>query len=284
MPETESLAGGRKGHLVCKNVTKIYDPLGVNVLAVDHCDLELKPGEFLAIVGPSGCGKTTLLNMISGFDTVTEGEITLDGEVIGSPQIKKLKPGPDRVVVFQAGGLFPWMTIVQNLMFGPTVQGMLNKKEAHKKSMDLLTLVGMQNFADYYPLRVSSGMQRRTEVIRALMTDPKIVLLDEPFRAMDTLTKSIVHEHVLKIFRMTKKPFFFITHDLDEAIFLSDRVFIMTTRPGRLKDSIEVNLPRPRTLDMMASDEFLELKKKVFVLVHEEAQKAFIRGEREMAT
>ncbi|MEE9134468.1 MAG: ABC transporter ATP-binding protein [Nitrososphaerales archaeon] len=283
MAEELEFASGRRGHLECKHVTKIYDPLGVNVLAVDDCDLELKAGEFLAIVGPSGCGKTTLLNMVAGFDTVTEGEIKLDGEVIGAPGVN-LKPGSDRVVVFQGGALFPWKSLVENVMFGPVMQGLMKKDEAKKKAMGLLKMTGLDDFANYYPLSVSSGMQRRTEIIRALMTDPKIILLDEPFRALDTLTKAIVHEQVLKVFRMTKKPIFFITHDLDEAIFLSDRVYIMTTRPGRLKDSIKIDLPRPRTPDMMAGERFLELKTKVFDMVHEEALKAFERGEREMAT
>ncbi len=283
MAEELEFASGRRGHLECKHVTKIYDPLGVNVLAVDDCDLELKAGEFLAIVGPSGCGKTTLLNMVAGFDTVTEGEIKLDGEVIGAPGVK-LQPGSDRVVVFQGGALFPWKSLVENVMFGPVMQGLMKKDEAKKKAMGLLKMTGLDDFANYYPLSVSSGMQRRTEIIRALMTDPKIILLDEPFRALDTLTKAIVHEQVLKVFRMTKKPIFFITHDLDEAIFLSDRVYIMTTRPGRLKESIKIDLPRPRTPDMMAGERFLELKTKVFDMVHEEALKAFERGEREMAT
>ena len=283
MAEELEFASERRGHLECKHVTKIYDPLGVNVLAVDDCDLELKAGEFLAIVGPSGCGKTTLLNMVAGFDTVTEGEIKLDGEVIGAPGVN-LKPGSDRVVVFQGGALFPWKSLVENVMFGPVMQGLMKKDEAKKKAMGLLKMTGLDDFANYFPLSVSSGMQRRTEIIRALMTDPKIILIDEPFRALDTLTKAIVHEQVLKVFRMTKKPIFFITHDLDEAIFLSDRVYIMTTRPGRLKDNIKIDLPRPRTPDMMAGERFLELKTKVFDMVHEEALKAFERGEREMAT
>lgn len=271
-----------RGHLLVKHVTKIYEPLGVNVLAVDDCDLELKPGEFLAIVGPSGCGKTTLLNMIAGFDTVTEGEIHLDGKLLASPNTK-LKPGSDRVVVFQGGALFPWKTILENVMFGPVMQNLMSKQEAKKKAMELLKLIGLEEFANYFPMNVSSGMQRRTEIVRALMTDPKIILLDEPFRALDAVTKSIVHQHVLKVFTLTKKPFLFITHDLDEAIFLSDTVFIMTTRPGRLKERITVDLPRPRKPEMMAWDEFLHLKEKVFDLVHEEALKAFERGEREMA-
>ncbi len=272
-----------RGRLECNTVTKIYDPLGVNVLAVDSCDLELQPGEFLAICGPSGCGKTTLLNMIAGFDSVTKGEIKLDGKVIGSGKIKKLSPGPDRVVVFQSGALFPWKTLIENVTFGPVCQGILSKEEATKKGMAYLKLTGLEKFADQFPMAVSSGMQRRTEIIRALMTDPTIILLDEPFRAMDALTKSIVHDSVLKVWDLLKVSIFFITHDLDEAIYLSDRVFIMTTRPGRLKASIKITLPRPRTPDMMASDEFLGLKKQVFDLVHEEALKAFERGEKEMA-
>lgn len=270
------------GHLVVKNVTKIYDPLGANVLAVDNCNLELKPGEFLAIVGPSGCGKTTLLNMIAGFDSLTRGEIKLNGKTIGSPTTK-LKPGSDRVVVFQSGALFPWKSLLENVMFGPVMQGLMKKDEAKKKAMDLLKMIGLKEFASSYPLNVSSGMQRRTEIVRALMTDPEIILLDEPFRALDALTKSIVHQYVLQVYNISKKSIFFITHDLDEAIYLSDRVFIMSTRPGRLKESIEVSLPRPRTPSMSGSSEFLHLKEKVFDLVHDEALKAFERGERELA-
>jgi NitT/TauT family transport system ATP-binding protein len=277
--ETGKAKGGR---LLVNKVTKIYDPLGVNVLAVDDCSLELKEGEFLAIVGPSGCGKTTLLNMVAGFDSLTKGEIKLDGKTIGSPT-SKLKPGPDRVVVFQHGALFPWKTLLENVMFGPVMQGFMSKADAKKKAIELLKLIGLDEFANSYPLSVSSGMQRRTEIVRALMTDPKIILLDEPFRAMDALTKSIVHQHVLKVYSLSKKSIFFITHDLDEAIYLSDRVFIMTTRPGRLKESIEVTLPRPRVPDMLGSTEFLNLKGKVFDLVHQEALKAFERGERELA-
>lgn len=270
------------GHLLVSNVTKIYDPLGVNVLAVDDCSLELEEGEFLAIVGPSGCGKTTLLNMVAGFDSLTKGEIKLDDKTIGSPSLK-LKPGPDRVVVFQAGALFPWKTLLENVMFGPVMQGLMSKADAKRKAMEFLKLMGLEDFSNSYPLNVSSGMQRRTEIVRALMTDPKIILLDEPFRAMDALTKSIVHQYVLKAHSLSKKSVFFITHDLDEAIYLANRVFIMTTRPGRLKESIEVTLPRPRTPDMLGSSEFLHLKQKVFDLVHEEALKAFERGERELA-
>lgn len=280
MEEVTSSAKG--GHLVVSGVSKIYDPLGVNVLAVDDCSLEVKPGEFLAIVGPSGCGKTTLLNMIAGFESLSKGEIKLDGKTIASPSTK-LKPGPDRVVVFQNGALFMWKTLVENIMFGPVMQGLMSKTEAKKKAMELLQKIGLERFANSYPLNVSSGMQRRVEMVRALMTDPKVILLDEPFRAMDALSKSIVHQYVLKVHSLSKKSIFFITHDLDEAIYLSDRVFIMTTRPGRLKDSIEVKLPRPRTPDMLGSTEFRQLKEKVFDQVHHEAIKAFERGEKEAA-
>jgi NitT/TauT family transport system ATP-binding protein len=194
-----------------------------------------------------------------------------------------LKPGSDRVVVFQNGALFPWKTLLENVIFGPVKQGLMSKPEAKNKAMELLKLIGLEEFANSYPLNVSSGMQRRTEIVRALITDPKIILLDEPFRAMDGLTRSIVHKYVLEVYNISKKSIFFITHDLDEAIYLSDRVFIMSTRPGRLKETIEINLPRPRTPDMLGSTEFLHLKEKVFDLVHDEALKAFERGERELA-
>ncbi|MBT9167083.1 MAG: Taurine import ATP-binding protein TauB [Syntrophomonadaceae bacterium] len=272
------------GHVVVKNVTKVYDPYGVNVHAVDNCSFEIKPGDFMAMVGPSGCGKTTMLNMIAGFDTVTEGEIILDGELIASNK-KKLMPGPDRMVVFQLGALFPWRTVIDNVCFGPQVQGKYTneKKELKEKAMAFLRVAGLEECANDYPMSISSGMQRRVEIVRALMTDPKILLLDEPFRALDAMTKSVIQRHLLELYDLTGKTIMLITHDLREAIFLASKIFVMTTRPGTLKKRIDVDIPRPRSTDVMTSNEFLGYMQELLDAVHEEAVKAFVRGERELA-
>ncbi|MBL7226186.1 MAG: ABC transporter ATP-binding protein [Desulfobacteraceae bacterium] len=277
------MAKAKEGHVEIKNVVKIYDPLGANVLAVDNCSLEIKAGEFLAIVGPSGCGKTTMLNMLAGFDSVTEGEVCVDEACVASPTMR-LTPGPDRMVVFQLGALFPWKTVLENVCFGPLMQGTMSKKEAIDKARDLLRVSGLQGFEDDYPMNISSGMQRRVEIVRALINEPKILLLDEPFRALDAMTKSVMHKYLLDLFDMIGKTIMFITHDLDEAIYLADRIFVMTTRPGRLKKWIDVDLPRPRDVQVKVSDRFMELKQQAIDAVHEEALKAFERGERELAT
>jgi len=273
----------KEGHVEIKNVTKIYDPLGANVLAVDNCSLEIQAGEFLAIVGPSGCGKTTMLNMLAGFDSLTEGEVCVDGACVASPTMR-LTPGPDRMVVFQLGALFPWRTVLENVCFGPLMQGSMSKKEVIDKARDLLKVAGLEGFENDYPMNISSGMQRRVEIIRALINEPKILLLDEPFRALDAMTKSVMHKYLLDLFDMIGKTIMFITHDLDESIYLADRVFVMTTRPGRLKKWIDIDLPRPRDIKVKVSDRFMELRQQAIDAVHEEALKAFERGERELAT
>lgn len=237
----------------------------------------------MAVVGPSGCGKTTMLNMIAGFDTVTEGEIFMDGELIASAK-KKLMPGPDRMVVFQLGALFPWKTVIENVCFGPEVQGKYtSKKELTEKAMALLRVAGLEEFVNDFPMSISSGMQRRVEIVRALMTEPKILLLDEPFRALDAMTKSVIHRHLLDLYDLTGKTIMFITHDLREAVFLASTVFAMTTRPGTLKRMINVDIPRPRSIDVITSKEFLVYMQELNDVVHEEAIKAFERGERELA-
>ncbi len=270
------------GALSIKEVGKIYDPEGVHVVALEDCSLEITAGEFVAIVGPSGCGKSTLLNIMAGFDNLTAGEILLDGEPLATLDTAP-KPGPDRVVVFQHGALFPWKTVLENVTYGPVVQGVMSPEEANDRGREMLSRVGLNNIETSYPGQLSSGMQRRVEIIRALINNPKVLLLDEPFRAMDTVTKSASHQYLLELYNATGKTIFFITHDLEEAIFLADKVLVMTTRPGYIKQTLEVDLPRPRHYGMLASVEFIEMKSELVGAVHEEAVKAFEAGEREMA-
>jgi NitT/TauT family transport system ATP-binding protein len=272
-----------RGAISIRNVTKIYDPDGVNVMAVDDCSLEIAAGEVCMIVGPSGCGKTTLLNAIAGFHSITEGEIYLDDQLLCGPAKPKAEQGADRMVVFQHGALFPWKTLVENVAYGPIVQGVLNKAEAHEKAEHMLAEAGIGDVANKYPGEVSSGMARRSEIVRALINDPKVLLLDEPYRAMDALTKSIMHESLLEVYDKTKVTIFFITHDLEEAIFLGDKVVVMTTRPATLKKTVDVNIPRPRDYQTLTTEEFRVLVEKTKDAVHEEAKKAFDAGERELA-
>jgi len=271
------------GRLSIQHVGKIYDPEGARVVAVHSANIEIAPGDFVAIVGPSGCGKSTLMNIIAGFDNVTEGQVLLDGQPLATPNSPP-RPGSDRVVVFQNGALFPWKTVLENVMYGPIVQRKMSSSEAEQRAMDLLAKCGgLDKVANSYPPQLSSGMQRRVEIVRALINEPKILLLDEPFRAMDTVSKTVMHQHLLEMYRVCHKTIVFITHDLEEAIYLADKVVVMTSRPGTIKSTINVNLPRPRTPDMMMGSEYLALKAQVIAGVHEEAKKAFERGEREHA-
>ena len=272
-----------KGAISIRNVTKIYDPDGVNVMAVDDCSLEISAGEVCMIVGPSGCGKTTLLNAIAGFHSITSGEIFLDGEMLCGPSKPLAEQGADRIVVFQHGALFPWKTLLDNVAYGPIVQGRMTKQEAKDKASTMLDEAGISDMMNKYPGEVSSGMARRAEIVRALINDPKVLLLDEPYRAMDALTKSIMHESLLEVYDKTKVTIFFITHDLEEAIFLGDRVVVMTTRPAKTKIILDVNIPRPRDYQALTSEKFRILVNETKDAVHEEAIKAFEAGERELA-
>lgn len=276
-----SLQNNNCGAVSIKNVTKVYDPEGIHVVAIQDCSFEIEAGEFAVIVGPSGCGKTTLLNAIAGFDTITSGEIYLDGELISS-KTKQKKPDAERIVVFQNGALFPWKTVIENIIYGPIVQGKMKRHEAKDFARQMLSQVGLDGIEDKYPEELSSGVQRRVEILRALINKPRIVMLDEPFRGLDAVAKTVMHEFLMEIFCSERRTMFFITHDIDEAIFLGSKVVIMTTRPAQVKKILNITLPWPREHHMFGTDTFLELKKEVLELVHEEAKKAFEAGEREM--
>ena len=272
----------RPSALSIESVGKVYMSRQGWVDAVQSCSLEIKPGSFYVLVGPSGCGKTTLLNVVAGFDNPTSGEVRLGEEVIAARGLS-LRPGPDRVVVFQHGGLFPWMTVLENVCYGPTRQRQLSKSDARDAARAMLSKVGLSGIEQSYPGSISSGMRRRVEIIRALISRPKVLLMDEPFRALDALTKSVMHDFLLRLYDVEPYSVFFITHDLLEAIYLGDLVAVMTTRPGRIKHVFPVDIPRPRSHKVLATPEFLRLKNEVTEAVHEEAVKAFVAGERELA-
>ena len=271
------------GSISVSNVRKIYDPEGASVHALEDCSCEIPSGKFIAMVGPSGCGKSTLLNMIAGFDTPTDGDIRLDGQLLVNSSTQT-PPSSDRVVVFQNGALFPWKTVLENIAYGPIVQKTRSREQAEQEALELLQKAGgLERIASAFPNQISSGMQRRVEILRALINQPKVLLLDEPFRAMDTVSKSKMHQHLLDIHYKFKPSILLITHDLVEAILLADVVLVMTTRPGTIKVNIDIDLPRPRSRDMILSEEFTKLQKQAIAAVHEEARKAFERGEKELA-
>jgi NitT/TauT family transport system ATP-binding protein len=270
------------GALSIRNAGKVYDPEGDHMVALDDVSFEVASGEFCVVVGPSGCGKTTLLNAIAGFDQLTAGEILLDGRLLVAPG-RRLAPGADRMVVFQNGALFPWKTVLWNVTCGPIQQGKMRRRDAERQGRELLARVGLVDIEAQYPGELSGGMKRRVEIVRALMNDPKVLLLDEPFRALDALTKSMVQEYLLELYDHTPKTVFFITHDVEEAVFLADKIIVMTTRPGKVLKIVDVDIDRPRDYRALTSERFLALENEVRAAIHDEARKAFEAGERELA-
>lgn len=270
-----------QGAIRIEDVVKIYDPEGAAVMAVDHCSLDIPAGEICMIVGPSGCGKTTLLNAIAGFHSITSGKIYLDDKLLCGPGKPMAEPGSDRIVVFQNGALFPWKSNLENVAFGPLMQGKMSKKEIYEKARSMMADAGLSGTEHNYPGEVSSGLRRRVEIVRALMNNPKVLLFDEPYRALDSLTKSVMHEALLEIYYKNKVTIFFITHDLEEAIFLGHRVVIMTSRPCKPKKILDIDIPHPRDYSVLTSSRYRELMDETIEIVHEEARKSFAAGEKE---
>lgn len=249
-----------------QNLRKAYKSKKSEVLAVDTVNLDIMENEFITILGPSGCGKSTLLRMVGGLEEQTSGHIYLgDQEMIG--------PSSNRGMVFQAYSLFPWLTIEKNIQFGLKNKGM--KPEKRKEISDkYIELVGLSGFESHYPNQLSGGMKQRVAIARALANDPDILLLDEPFGALDSQTRLIMQELLLKIWEHKKKTILFITHDVEEAIFLGSRVLVMTSRPGKIKKDIKIELTHPRTYHVKTDPIFLKYKDDLTELIREESLKA----------
>ena len=224
---------------------------------------EVLEGELVCIVGPSGCGKSTLLNAVDGLIAVTDGAILVDGRAVDGP-------GPDRAMVFQHDSLFPWRTVLQNVMYGLDLQGKLDKAERKARALALVELVGLQGFADHYPHELSGGMRQRVNIARALVMEPQLLLLDEPFAALDAQTREFMQVELLKILARARTTALFVTHQIDEAIYLSDRVMVMTKRPGRAKKIFAIELPRPRDYEMRVTPEFNDLKLEIWHALKDE--------------
>jgi NitT/TauT family transport system ATP-binding protein len=259
-----------RGRVEVTNFDLSYDTMNGPVDAVSDASICVNPGEFVSIIGPSGCGKSTLLNAVAGFLKPTRGSVTVDGEPVE-------RPSADRGMVFQQYSLFPWKTVRENVEFGLKMKGMeRTRREASART--LLGLAGLLGFENQYPDSLSGGMKQRVGIIRALATGPKVLLLDEPFGALDAQTRVIMQQILTNLWQRLKISVLFVTHDIDEAIFLSDRVYCMTARPGTIKAEIAIPLERPRQQAMMMSSEFLALRRGLMSLIREESLKA-IGGE-----
>lgn len=242
--------------------------LGSSVLAVDDLNVDVAPREFVSIVGPSGCGKSTFLNIVGGLIEPTGGEITLDGEPITATADR-------RAMVFQDASLFPWFTVERNVGYGLECRGV--KSAVARQSFDpLIDMVGLRGFENHYPHELSGGMQQRVNLARALAVDPEILLMDEPFASLDAQTREIMQSELLGIWEQTHKMVLFITHQIDEAVYLSDRVIVMSARPGRVLEDIVVDIPRPRPLAIKRDPSVVSIVEHIWGLLEKEARQAML--------
>ncbi|WP_084102492.1 ABC transporter ATP-binding protein [Demequina sp. NBRC 110051] len=241
-------------------VRKVFSLKDEDFVALDHVDLDIADNEFVTVVGPSGCGKSTLMNILAGLEEPTAGEAFVAGTSVSGP-------GPDRGVIFQQYALFPWLTVRKNVEFGLKVAG-VSKTERRERAEHFIEMVGLSQFADALPKMLSGGMKQRCAIARAYAVNPSILLMDEPFGALDALTRVKLQEQLLDTWSREQRTVVFITHDVDEAVFLANRVVVMAARPGRIYDVVDVNLPYPRTEDVRLSPEFTELRNRVWHSVY----------------
>jgi NitT/TauT family transport system ATP-binding protein len=247
----------RAGAIEVRNVGKVFRTSTQDVVALEDISLDVKPGHFVVLVGPSGCGKSTLLMMLAALLQQSSGTITINGQPI--PQ-----PDPDRVgVVFQEASLFPWLTAEENVEFPLALRGVA-KRERRAKAQDALQLVGLDGFGKRHPHELSGGMKQRVSIARGLVQDPPVLLMDEPFAALDEQTRMTMGDELLRIWAATGKTVVFVTHSLTEAVYLADEVIVMSARPGRIVDRLQVPLPRPRTYDMLSGDAFGSLRDRIW--------------------
>lgn len=258
---------GRKIKLQVKHLGRVFDGGRNNaVTALQDVNLEVKESEFVMIVGPSGCGKTTLINVIGGLDTATEGEVLLDGRPVAGP-------GADRGMVFQGYSLFPWLTVQKNVEFGLKMKK-VPASVREEKARKYIELVGLNGFEHALPKQLSGGMKQRVAIARTLANEPEVLLMDEPFGALDAQTRVVMQELLADISRRTGTTILFITHDIDEAVLLGERIYVMSRRPGTVRDVIDVSLPGERSHNSLVLPEFLETKKMIMDMLWQESRDA----------
>ena len=255
-----------------RDVWKAFAKDGRSVEALQGIDLAIAQKEFTAILGPSGCGKSTLLNMVAGFDAPTRGQVLASGEPVAAPS-------PRRAVVFQESALFPWLSVLDNVVFGPKTQGK-PPAEYRARAEQILEQVGLKGFESHYPAELSGGMKQRVGIARVLIMEPQVLLMDEPFGSLDAQTRTVMQELLLALWERHHQTVLFVTHDIEEAVLLADRVCVMTARPGRIKKSIEVRMPRPRSIESTTSPEFNALRREVLDLIRAESLRAAMETER----
>lgn len=243
-----------------KHLSKQFATRDGHVTALKDINLQIHKREFVCVIGPSGCGKSTLIRILAGLETATSGEVLLDGK-------KVTKPGADRGMVFQGYTLFPWLTVKENIMFGLTESGQ-NKRSAEQDARQWADLIGLSKFENHYPNQLSGGMKQRVAIARALANQPKILLMDEPFGALDAQTRAKMQAYLMEIWKNIDITIFFITHDLDEAVYLADRILVLKANPGEVQELIEVPVPQPRSQDQLLSAEFLATKQHIESLIH----------------
>ncbi len=258
-----------RGHVEIDGVSIVFAGRGGEIEAVRGASANIKPGEFVCLLGPSGSGKSTLLNAVAGFIHPAKGEVRVDGERVTGPN-------PDRGMVFQQYSLFPWKTILQNIAFGPRQTGRGGEPPL-SVARNFLEMIGLAKYADSYPRELSGGMQQRVGIARALANYPSVLLMDEPFGALDSQTRVIMQENLLDIWLEFKTTVLFVTHDVDEAIYLADRVIVMSAGPGEIIAEVAVPFPRPRTPEIMADAGFVALRSKCLEIIRAESIKAFER-------
>ena len=246
--------------LSVKNLRKDFGSNGHRHTGFDEVSLDIRRREFVTIIGPSGCGKSTFIRIVAGLDEATDGEMLLDGKPIHGP-------GPDRGMVFQGYTLFPWRTVKENVMFGLQMRGK-DSTTADAEARQWLEMVGLSKFEQSYPHELSGGMKQRVAIARALANEPRILIMDEPFGALDALTRCKMQSYLLQIWRKVDVTILFITHDLDEAVYLSDRIMVLGVNPGGVREVIENPVPRPRSVEQLLSPEFLAVKHRLDELIH----------------
>ena len=246
--------------LEVKGLGKTFETAGGTITALQDINFKTYKREFVCVIGPSGCGKSTLIRILAGLEASTSGEVLLDGEVVHGP-------GPDRGMVFQGYTLFPWLTVKNNVMFGLLESGH-SKENAEEDARQWIELVGLTKFVDSYPHQLSGGMKQRVAIARALANQPRILLMDEPFGALDAQTRIKMQSYLMDIWKNIDITVLFITHDLDEAIYLADRILVLKAHPGEVQELIEVPVPQPRSPDQLLSPEFLATKKRLEELIH----------------
>lgn len=261
----------RKATVQIKNISRGFGEEWQREEVIANFNLTVEPGQMTVVVGPSGCGKTTLVNLVAGFDTPDTGEILVDGRRVTGP-------GHDRMVVFQETALLPWLTAYQNVVFGPKLRGDISRSALEQEANAILEKVGLGGFKDKYPLQLSGGMQRRAELARAMINHPLLMIMDEPFRGLDAMSRELMQKFFLQLFEENRRTNLFVTSEIEEAIFLADRLVIMSNRPATVRRIIEIKLPRPRDLHMLSSTEAYEYKREAMEILHDEAMKSFKRS------